>query len=578
MMADLVADLYVSLNGSDLNSGTQGSPFRSIARASEAARPGTTVHVAPGVYIGGFQTKANGTAEAPIHYRSVEKWGARIIPEAGNAKIEAWDNRGDYVIIDGFEIDGRVTKGRMRWLSGIYTTGTGSVVRNNKVHDIVRDSVAFRAARRGNVGGGGILGDGYFGDSNISVNGNVVYNIGPANSTTDLVHGIYMSTSGQVQNNMVYQASGDAISTWHDAHHVKILNNTIFASHNGIMIGGGDYYHTSGPNDHSQVSNNIIYDNDTGIMEFGDTGSNNIYSNNLIYGNDTNLSMKNGKVTGTVSADPKFVKYDPSGNGDYRLTSESPAVNSGISSGAPTLDMNGDAREGAVDIGAMEYQSTTSTPPAGSAPPSSSVPSTPAATEATAKIVLNVDGTAAGGVNAHFNLLIDGKKIGEGVAGTEAKDFVFTTTVAADQAHKVQVQYDNDSVVNGQDRNLTVNKITINGKAVAPTDSNVTYDKGALDGRDVAPGQADMWWNGTLVVSADKSLFSSSAVTAQAAALPEGADQFDIHQYMVAQASNTVEIPADTSGTASIDLWASEPDLFAATAHLSDSLNEFDAA
>jgi hypothetical protein len=571
-----MADIYVSTTGSDSNSGAQGSPIKTILKASQVAQAGTTVHVAPGSYIGGFQTTKSGTADAPIHYVSDVKWGAKIIPGAGNSKIEAWDNRGDNVIIDGFEIDGSKPQGGTPWLSGIYTTGTNSVVQNNKVHDIVRDTVAMKAAHRGNVGGGGILGDGYFGDTDISVTGNVVYNIGPSSRPNGLVHGIYMSTSGQVQNNMVYQASGDAITTWHDANHVKIVNNTIFASHNGVMIGGGDYYHTSGPNDYSQVSNNIIYDNDTGIMEFGDTGTNNIYSNNLIYGNGTNLSMNNGKVTGTVSADPKFVKYDPSGSGDYRLASDSSAVNSGTSSGAPTLDMNGGGRQGAVDIGAMEYRSTASTAPAATVPPASSVPSTPASTAATAKIVLNVDGTPAGGINAHFNLLIDGKKIGEGVAGTVAKDFVFTTSVAAEQAHKVQVQYDNDGFVNGQDRNLSVNKIMINGKAVAPTASNVTYDKGALDGKDVGHGQVDMWWNGTLVVNANKSLFP--AATAKAAALPDGTDQLDVHHYIASQAPITADSSIDTNGTALIDHWASPADLFATTAHLPDPLHQFDAA
>jgi hypothetical protein len=134
---------------------------------------------------------------------------------------------------------------------------------------------------------------------------------------------------------------------------------------------------------------------------------------------------------------------------------------------------------------------------------------------------VSAHGTESAGVNAHFNLLIDGKKVGEGMASTTAKDFVFKTGIAADQAHKVQVQFDNDFNVNGQDRNLIVNKITINGKAVSPTDSIVTYDKGALDGRDVAKGQSGMWWNGTLVVDADKSFFPAG--TGQAAP-PQGSD------------------------------------------------------
>ncbi|SMH62420.1 carbohydrate-binding domain-containing protein [Azospirillum agricola] len=134
------------------------------------------------------------------------------------------------------------------------------------------------------------------------------------------------------------------------------------------------------------------------------------------------------------------------------------------------------------------------------------------ATTAT-KIVVNAQGRAAAGTNAHFKLLVDGVKVGEGTADTTAKTFTFTATLAADTAHKVQIQYDNDAVINGQDRSLTVNSITIGNKTVTPTDSIVSYDKGALDGRDVAAGQKDMWWNGTLVVNADKSFFPATTTT-----------------------------------------------------------------
>ncbi|WP_448208380.1 carbohydrate-binding domain-containing protein [Azospirillum sp. sgz302134] len=138
-----------------------------------------------------------------------------------------------------------------------------------------------------------------------------------------------------------------------------------------------------------------------------------------------------------------------------------------------------------------------------------SVPPAPAA--GTSTIVMNAQGLAAGGTNAHFKLLVDGQKVGEGYAATGAKDYAFTANVTPGQAHKVQVQYDNDAVINGQDRSLTVNKITINGHAVAPTDGSVHYDKGALDGKDVVAGQPNLWWNGTLEVAADKSFFPGSS-------------------------------------------------------------------
>jgi hypothetical protein len=49
--------LYVATTGSDSNPGTQSAPFKTILRASQAAKPDTIVHVAPGTYPGGFQTR-----------------------------------------------------------------------------------------------------------------------------------------------------------------------------------------------------------------------------------------------------------------------------------------------------------------------------------------------------------------------------------------------------------------------------------------------------------------------------------------------------------------------------------------
>ncbi|PWC31985.1 carbohydrate-binding domain-containing protein [Azospirillum sp. TSO22-1] len=167
-------------------------------------------------------------------------------------------------------------------------------------------------------------------------------------------------------------------------------------------------------------------------------------------------------------------------------------------------------------------------------------------------VVVNAQGTAAGGVDAHFNLLIDGKKVGENTVGASAKDFAFTADVAPDAAHKVQVQYDNDTVINGQDRNLIVNKITIGGHAVAPTASNVTYDKGALDGRDVAAGQSGLWWSGTLVVNADKSYFPAASAAGGADAVWAHAVAQGQPQLAAAAAASTDDLHHTAVDTAAL--------------------------
>ncbi len=209
-----------------------------------------------------------------------------------------------------------------------------------------------------------------------------------------------------------------------------------------------------------------------------------VYTNDdFVNGQDRNLIVKSLEINGkAVNSTSSLVTYDKGALDGYDVVP---------------------GQEGMWWNGALNFALTKDYFPV-------PTPTTPAGN---AQIVLNLQGTAAAGTNAHFNLLIDGKKIGEGVAGTSAKDFAFSTNVTADQAHKIQIQYDNDATINGQDRNLIVNKITINGHAVNPTDSNVTYDKGALDGKDVAKGQSGMWWDGTLVVNADKSWFPSGGTT-----------------------------------------------------------------
>ncbi|PGH59406.1 hypothetical protein CRT60_01490 [Azospirillum palustre] len=155
---------------------------------------------------------------------------------------------------------------------------------------------------------------------------------------------------------------------------------------------------------------------------------------------------------------------------------------------------------------------TTATP---TVPDPTPGPGTGAPATTTAAILVNAKGTAAAGVNAHFTLLVDGHAVGSATVGAAAKNYAFTATVSADSAHTVQIQYDNDGFAGGQDRNLFVNSVSVNGHSYAATDAAVTYDKGALDGHDVVKGQSGMWWNGTLVVAADKGLFASQAQVAE---------------------------------------------------------------
>jgi hypothetical protein len=344
---------YVSPTGSDSAAGTKAAPFKTLARAAKAAtRAGTTVFVAPGTYAGGIKTTASGTSSARIYWVSTTKWGAKIVPPASSSNNNAWDNRGSYVSIIGFNVDGTNSGSGTKWTHGIYTGGSYTMIADNHIHHIAK-SVACTSA-----GGSAIGVDSYYNGVLSDVVSNVVNDIGPAGCS--FVQGIYVSTSGTIKNNLAYRVSGAAIHLWHDATNVKITNNTATTSSFGIVVGGGDFYHSTAGANNVFVANNIVYDNKYGISEQGKTGTSNQYKNNLVTKNvNYNISLRNGlKATATVSSEPLLVAYSRTATTpNFHLTSSSPAIGRGISTYAYPTDLDGKPRNSTTgyDIGAYQH-------------------------------------------------------------------------------------------------------------------------------------------------------------------------------------------------------------------------------
>ena len=343
---------YVAPTGSDTAGGTKAAPFKTMARAAQAAtKAGTTVWVAPGTYAGGFKTTASGSAGARIYFVSTTKWGAKIVPPASSGNSTAWDNRGNYVSIIGFDVDGTKPGAGTAWLHGIYTGGSYGMIQENHVHHLAT------AAACTSAGGSAIGVDSYYKGVKDDIVANTVNDIGP--SGCKFIQGIYVSTSGSVKNNLVYRVGEAAIHLWHDATNVIITNNTVAKSHYGIIVGGGDFYFTSAGNNNTVVSNNIVYDNGIGVAEGGKTGTANKYTNNLVFKNGTAISLRNGlTATGTVSSDPLFVGYSATAAApNFHLTSSSPAIARGTATNAPATDIDGKVRNSSVgfDIGAYQH-------------------------------------------------------------------------------------------------------------------------------------------------------------------------------------------------------------------------------
>ena len=344
---------YVSPTGSDSAAGTKAAPFKTLARAAKAAtRAGTTVWVAPGTYAGGIKTTVSGTSSARIYWVSTTKWGAKIVPPASSSNNNAWDNRGNYVSIIGFNIDGTNSGSGTKWTHGIYTGGSYTMIADNHIHHIAK-TVSCTSA-----GGSAIGVDSYYYGVMGDVVSNVVNDIGP--SGCSYVQGIYVSTSGTIKNNLVYRVSGAAIHLWHDATNVIITNNTATTSSFGLVVGGGDFYHSTAGANNVFVANNIVYDNQYGISEQGKTGTSNQYKNNLVYKNTTyNISLRNGLVaTATVSSDPLLKAYSrTTTTPDFHLSTSSPAIGRGIATNAYPTDLDGKPRNSTTgyDIGAYQH-------------------------------------------------------------------------------------------------------------------------------------------------------------------------------------------------------------------------------
>lgn len=138
----------------------------------------------------------------------------------------------------------------------------------------------------------------------------------------------------------------------------------------------------------------------------------------------------------------------------------------------------------------------------------------------TPNVVVRAWGSLAGNVGPVMQLRVNGAVVGSvEVRAPAYQNYSFNVPAIAAGA-KVDLVFNNDGGGNGEDRNLFVESITINGVTTASTAAGVTFDRGpnaqAFDGRDVLPGLATLWWNGALRFTA-----SAGPVAATAGLTPE---------------------------------------------------------
>lgn len=176
-------DFVIAPNGSDANSGTASSPWRTIAKAASALQAGQRVFVRAGTYSEALNPARSGTASAPITFAAYP--GEKPILSLGAGIGINLSNR-SHVVVDGLTVE---ANGKAQWLSMVQANRT--VVRNS----------TFRNAS--NSGHGAFLQDASYNQltkNNFANHGNGVY------GGTDAVK-LYRSNNNLFAGNRVVNAS-----------------------------------------------------------------------------------------------------------------------------------------------------------------------------------------------------------------------------------------------------------------------------------------------------------------------------------------------------------------------------------
>ncbi len=369
------ATYHVASTGSDSNSGSQASPWRTLQKAANTVRAGDLVLVANGTYAG-FQVTADGTSAARIVFRAN---GSNVVINSrnnstpDNVNIEG----GNYVTVEGFTVNDAPRVGIRA------VTATGVVVRGNRI------------ARSGLTG---IL-TGY--TPQIQIIDNVA-------SGSVQEHGIYVSNSNTANDNPVVrgnecfdnnqngmQFNGDcweggdgiisgAVIEENTIHHnnwkgfslislqnSRICNNLVYE--NGLSAGAGGIHLADQPNcgkpsNSNVVANNTVYEPRIACIRLTNGSTANKIFNNVLVASTLDRTIADESGGNYIDSASNIRRTSKSGlfvsATDYHLATSSPALNIGLatyqSASAPLVDIDGVPRPQAArhDAGSYEKSGT----------------------------------------------------------------------------------------------------------------------------------------------------------------------------------------------------------------------------
>lgn len=343
---DEIADnaLYVSVNGSDANSGSAASPFKTVQKALDTVKAGQTIYVREGTYSALNTFKSSGTEGNYITLRNYPGEKPYLTMSAGNNGAIIRLDGNSYIKIEGLEIGGLSSQQAYGIL--LDADEDHIIIRNNDIHNLVTTKPGENESGEANA----ILCYGEGSTEELAINNICIENNKVHNNTTGWCESVSVTGNAKyvnIINNTVYDntnigidfygnagycsvksldqprycvAAGNIVSKSicsyaecaglyvDGARDVVLENNIIHDGMYGIEI-GSEELQADYPVKNIIARNNLVYNNSAGGIRAGgyDKSKTGYVTDTKIY---NNTLVNNGEGDGGWNGELCFVKCD----------------------------------------------------------------------------------------------------------------------------------------------------------------------------------------------------------------------------------------------------------------------------